>query len=78
MNRVHRSLAIVVVAVSTGLAICSRDAVAGTLRIVHSIDFPPGASSESDLAWDGEHLWVSVIKPAQGLTFQLLTSLASH
>ena len=54
---------LVCVAGSLALGICSQGALAGTLRIVQSIDLPfePGAGLSYDLAWDGQHIWALTI-----------------
>jgi len=57
MKGVQRSFAIVLVAVWMAFAICSRDTVAGTLRVVRTIELPAGTDCVYDLAWDGQHLW---------------------
>jgi len=53
-------LLLIVIVALVGSTICSRGAVAGTLQLIRSIDFPyPHAADASSLAWDGEYLWSS-------------------
>ena len=45
---------------------------AGTMRIVHSIDFPVDLATGFDITWDGEHLWSTMSDPVNGLmTYEL-------
>lgn len=65
--------------VLAGTATCllfSRCVFAGEMRIVHSIPFPTcaptGLAYGADLAWDGEHLWTTILELNNGvLTYEL-------
>ncbi len=63
MKGVKTNRLLIVVAVSAALGLCSEGAHAGTLRIIHSIDFADQSWWGYDLAWDGQLLWASISTP---------------
>ncbi len=62
MKRLQSHRLLVAAAVSAALGIWSQGAIAGTLRVVHSIPFPEGGPRQdgTDLAWHDGHLWTSL------------------
>jgi len=80
-------LLLIVVIALIGWSMCSRGAVAGTLQIIHSIDFPVPEHPLMDIAWDGQYLLVSMpifpqgqagvyaVDPSDGSTARCLAPL---
>jgi len=61
-----------VVIASVGVAICNQGAVAASLEIIRSIDFPAADAAGTGIAWDGQHLWATMWDPVNGrLTYEL-------
>lgn len=55
-----------------GVAVWGHVASAGTLRLVHSIEFPDPNAWGSDIAWDGQYLWSTMRTLHDGrITYQL-------
>jgi hypothetical protein len=78
MKAVGVNRVLVVGAFAAALGLCSQSCPAGTLQIVHSIDFPFPEETISDLAWDGESLLFAInwglgakiygLRPGEGST----------
>jgi hypothetical protein len=62
MKAVRINRVLVAVAIAAALGVGSPTCPAGTLRVVHSIDFPGGFTEPigRDLAWDGSCLWTTI------------------
>lgn len=89
MRAVEMNRLVIVVAVSAAFVMCSQRGAAGTLRIVHSIDFPFAGRTVNDIAWDGQHLLTAVplvslggtiyaVDPADGSVVRQLTAVPAY